>query len=57
MPGSSGEDPTTANEAATFIYASRCGHQLVLHQSRRSFNCGTTLWSAGEVLARSVGIV
>lgn len=55
MPAAAGglgasDDPTTA-EAATFTYSTRCGRELVLHQSRRSFNCGTTLWSAGQVLA------
>ena len=50
--GGGGDDPTTADEAATFSYNTRTGLNLVLHQSRRSFNCGTTLWSAGEVLAR-----
>lgn len=29
-----------------------CNQQLVLHQSRKSFNCGSTLWSAGLVLAK-----
>lgn len=52
--GGGGDDPTTADEATTFTYTTRTGLKLVLHQSRRSFNCGTTLWSAGEVLARCV---
>jgi hypothetical protein len=52
-----GEDPTTAHDEPTFTYTTRGGHQLVLHQSRRSYNCATTLWSAGEVLARSVQCV
>lgn len=52
--GSGGDDPTTADEAATFTYTTRTGLNLVLHQSRRSFDCATTLWSAGEVLARCV---
>lgn len=48
------EDVTTADEAATFTYTTRKGQTLVLHQSLRSFNCGTSLWSAGQVLAGCV---
>lgn len=36
----------------TTIMVDICDQQLVLHQSRKSFNCGSTLWSAGLVLAR-----
>lgn len=36
----------------TAIIVDICDQQLVLHQSRKSFNCGSTLWSAGLVLAR-----
>lgn len=38
----------------TAIFVDICDQQLVLHQSRKSFNCGSTLWSAGLVLARLV---
>jgi hypothetical protein len=38
----------------TTIMVDVCNQQLVLHQSRKSFNCGSTLWSAGLVLARLV---
>jgi len=40
------------NAEDTTIMVDICDQQLVLHQSRKSFNCGSTLWSAGLVLAR-----
>ena len=45
-------EQSSSSDEATITYTMRTGQVLVLHQSRSTFNCGSTLWSAGEVLAR-----